>query len=378
MASFQTQSFEEIDPAGDLILNIVEYDYATYNANGGHPPLRTACFKVSRQTLLDVAGNDYWKRLLNGSFQEANSNEVTLKDDSVASMELWLRVFHGTLVEDSYLIPVEQIWHAIELSRKYLFHLEKLNAWFETYWTKLDKKSLETDDLRALLFPCQALEHAGAFAYVTKRLANEVAIHIEELNPTRFRHLRCEGRVIQQLNAVRGSMRGKIIAGLFEPLNDFCRLKCDVHEKCIAAYLEGVKRTEIWPLQHQHHKSNKDVTDSIGFLHWKCSIPKGACYLCQNQLSGANIRKTRSDLMSYWEGLCLDCMDISQPKTGDSDTDYWLHNRLRIWGSRCRLSHTRNTWYFSFMGRPEVMTKFQQEQQARKKAERYHSDQDTE
>ncbi|TVY51785.1 hypothetical protein LCER1_G006409 [Lachnellula cervina] len=374
MATFQTQSLEEIDPAGDLTLNIVEYDYSTYNANGEYPPLRTASFKVSRQTLLQVAGNDYWKRLLAGGFQEAGSNAITLKDDSIASMELWLRVLHGNLVEDSYLIPVEQIWHAIELSRKYLFHLEKLNAWFKTYWTKVDKQGLETDDLRMLLYPCQALEHAKAFAYVTKRLANEVATHIEELNPTRFRHLHCEGRVIQQLNAVRGSMRGKIIAGLFEPLNNFCPLKCDVHEKSIAAYLEGVKRTEIWPLQHQHHKSNKDVTDSAGFLNWKCSTPTGACYTCQKQLGGAHIRKTRVDLMNYWEGLCLDCMDISQPKTGDSDTDYWLHNGLKEWSKGCNLSHGRNTWYFSFMGRPEIMTKFQEEQLARRKGGRYDSD----
>lgn len=105
----QTQSLEEIDPAGDLTLNIVEYDYSTYNANGEYPPLRTASFKVSRQTLLQVAGNDYWKRLLAGGFQEAGSNAITLKDDSIASMELWLRVLHGNLVEDSYLIPVEQI-----------------------------------------------------------------------------------------------------------------------------------------------------------------------------------------------------------------------------------------------------------------------------
>lgn len=181
-------------------------------------------------------------------------------------------------------------------------------------------------------------------------------------------------RVTEQLNAVRGSMRGKIIAGLFEPLNNFCPLKCDVHEKSIAAYLEGVKRTEIWPLQHQHHKSNKDVTDSAGFLNWKCSTPTGACYTCQKQLGGAHIRKTRVDLMNYWEGLCLDCMDISQPKTGDSDTDYWLHNGLKEWSKGCNLSHGRNTWYFSFMGRPEIMTKFQEEQLARRKGGRYDSD----
>jgi len=169
-------------------------------------------------------------------------------------------------------------------------------------------------------------------------------------------------------------MRSKIIAGLFEPLNIFCPRKCEVHEKCIAAYIEGVKRTDIWPLQHHHQKSNKDVIDSAGFIQWRCSTPTGACYSCQHKLSGAHVRKTREDSLKYWEGLCLDCMNISRPKTGDRDTDYWQHNRLRQWSSGCRLSHGRNTWYFSFMGRPEIMTKFQQEQQARRNAGQYDSD----
>jgi len=160
--------------------------------------LRTGSFKVSRQTLLDAAGNDYWKRLLCGGFTEANSSDITIKDDTVASMELWLRVFHGNLVEDSYLIPIKEIWHAIELSRKYLFHLEKLNSWFKAYWSQMDQQALEIDDLKELLYPSQALDHAAAFAYVTKRLSHEAALHIEERNPTQFHHLHCEGRVIRK------------------------------------------------------------------------------------------------------------------------------------------------------------------------------------
>lgn len=61
-------------------------------------------------------------------------------------------------------------------------------------------------------------------------------------------------------------------------------------------------------------------------------------------------------------------MDISNPRTGDLDTDYWKHNRLKKWSDKCRIFHQRNTWYFSFMGRPEIMTSFNREQQERKKA----------
>ena len=160
--------------------------------------LRTGSFKVSRQTLLAAAGNEYWRTLLTGPFKEAQSDEITLEDDTVASMELWLRVFHKKVVEDSYLIPIEEVWNAIQVSRKYLFHLEKLNNWFEGYARRLDKKNLEYSELRQLLYPCQAFDLASTFAYVTKRLVHEGVGHIEELNPTPYRHLRCEARVIRE------------------------------------------------------------------------------------------------------------------------------------------------------------------------------------
>ena len=54
-------------------------------------------------------------------------------------------------------------------------------------------------------------------------------------------------------------MRGKIVAGLFDPLNEFCRAHCPGREASIAAYLEGVKRTAIWPIENQHRKANKDI-----------------------------------------------------------------------------------------------------------------------
>jgi hypothetical protein len=354
--------------------------------------LRTGAFKVSGKKLLSAAGNDYWRKLLTGPFKEGKSDEITLEDDTVASMELWLQVFHKKVVEDSYLIPIEEVWNAIQVSRKYLFHLEKLNNWFKGYVRRLDKKNFEYSELRQLLYPYQAFDHANAFAYVTKRLVHEGVGHIEELNPTRYGHLRCGGRVIrelprtsrnqghflltgdnvEQLNAAKDSLIGKIVAGLFEPLDTFCVNKCEPYEKCIAAYLEGVKRTGIWPL---HKKSNKDVIDSPGVLNWQSLQPARACSSCRMKLAGGHIN-TRDDILEYWDGLCLDCMDVSRPKTGDRDKDYWLHNNMEEWDTGCRLDHDRNTWYFSFMGRPELIDKFKQEQQARKRARQYRDDSD--
>jgi hypothetical protein len=186
-------------------------------------------------------------------------------------------------------------------------------------------------------------------------------------------------------------MRKEILRAVFEPLEPgkFCSTKCAVWEKSVVSYLDGLQETGIWPIHGLHKKSNMDIVDGNGFVNWKCSIPTGACSSCKLQLEGHHIKKTCKDIHNYWQGLCLDCMDISAPKTGDLDGDYCkcskrdtflflailapansllgLHNSIKRWDKDCRISHQRNTWYFSFMGRQEIMTSFQKAQQERKR-----------
>lgn len=244
-----------------------------------------------------------------------------------------------------------------------------------------------------LLYPCQELEHKAGFAFVTKRAAHIGIGHFEELNPTRHRHLHLANRVIrkytawiiicyswesktltihiEQINAVRGSMRKEILKRVFGPLLKFCSTTCDVNEKCLKAYVDAICDTNIWPLEKLTQKSNKDILDSRGFIMWSPEMPKGACYACRSRLDTEHILQTRDKVMQYWDGLCLDCMSGSKTKMGTRDGDYWNHNNLAIlletWDRNCGISHGRNTWYFSFMGRKEVMDFFQREQAARKK-----------
>jgi hypothetical protein len=165
-------------------------------------------------------------------------------------------------------------------------------------------------------------------------------------------------------------MRKEIIKGLFGPLDNFCTTSCSVKEKSLWAYIEGVKLTGIWPLDSMHTRSNESIIESPGFLNWKCDIPQGACVSCTSKLHGGHISDIRDKILTYWHGLCLDCMNVSKPKTGDIDIDYWLHNSREEWSRGCRLKHSRNTWYFSFMGRPSIMSSFLREEQDRKKAAR--------
>jgi hypothetical protein len=191
----QDVGYYEIDPAGDLTIKVFEYDFHTTDGQGSHPCAKTALMKVSREILM--SNSIHFKTMLGGIFKEGSSNFVELHEDTIYSLELWFRVLHGNLVDDSYLVDREQIYEAMWLARKYFFHLEKLNGWFAIYWSRLDKKNLEMDDLKELLYPTHAFDHPMAFAYVTLTMAHTGTGHIEEQNPSRHRGLHVEGRVIR-------------------------------------------------------------------------------------------------------------------------------------------------------------------------------------
>ena len=89
------------------------------------------------------------------------------------------------------------------------------------------------------------------------------------------------------------------------------------------------------------------------------NAPQSACDVCRADYK-ENVASARERVESYFDGLCLDCMDKSKPKSGDTDEDYWEHNELSesdiIEG--CRFAHKQPTWYFSFMGRKEDRERF--------------------
>jgi len=120
--------------------------------------------------------------------------------------------------------------------------------------------------------------------------------------------------------------------------------------------MSGLSKTGIWPMDTQHQRSIREILDSPGFVEFECKIPPGTCASCSSNCQPAKIQAVRSKILSDFDGLCLDCMDLSLPKIdGDVDRDYWEHDKNRIWDVDCRISHSQPTWYFSFMGRRAEM-----------------------
>ena len=94
---------------------------------------------------------------------------------------------------------------------------------------------------------------------------------------------------------------------------------------------------------------------------------KTPCSECQLNYR-TRVELAQSNTENYFDGLCLDCMDRSNTKTGNADKDYWEHHKLKVgkWDRGCRVKHQQPTWYFSFMGRREDMDAFRKEQKARR------------
>jgi hypothetical protein len=93
-----------------------------------------------------------------------------------------------------------EIWNAIQFSRDWDIHLEKLEGLFEGFWDRLDKDHLKMREMRQLIYPCQAFEHREAFAYISKKIAHEGVGHFEEINPSRHIELHLNKQVIRKLS----------------------------------------------------------------------------------------------------------------------------------------------------------------------------------
>lgn len=141
---------------------------------------------------------------------------------------------------------------------------------------------------------------------------------------------------------------------------DFLQISCACRPHALDNLIEGLDDTGIWPLDEEPRSIN---TILAGLATFKYVPPADACAKCSRNI---HFKALIRNIRNYFNGLCLDCMDSSRPRTGAIATDYWLHNDEREWDAGCRIKHGRNTWYFSYMGRPEQMEAHQREMQDRK------------
>ncbi|TGO61733.1 hypothetical protein BCON_0025g00610 [Botryotinia convoluta] len=186
-----------------------------------------------------------------------------------------------------------------------------------------------------------------------------MADHVQEANPSRHRHLHLPSRVMSSLNGARGSLRVKLLKGVFDPIDWFIHQLCSCKEVSSFAYLTGLSKMEIWPIESAGKKSIQDILNS--FDKFVCTIPEKACMRCRAHLNSISINRIRNEIQSNFHGLCLDCMHNSS-EGSDKAFIYYQNNLCKCYDRSCRLSHGQSSWYWSNMGKKEDMQAHQEQE----------------
>ncbi|KAK3718302.1 hypothetical protein LTR37_005115 [Vermiconidia calcicola] len=357
----------------DLIVRVIEHEDIERTEGEGidakivkdFVPNKVHEFKVKRSVLAN--SSEYFQKLLdtNSSFKESQQSRIDLLGDEARSAEIWFKILHGSPSGLTNLdITIKNVWEMLLIAHKYGLDpkLPVAKAWFEAWWIANKKKANGSTfgfgEYRELLFPCHTFEYAPGFAAATKYLAYNTIGHITEQRPNGFHHhhLRLDQGIVQQINAAKGRLKSILHDGLYTPIEKLLESsRCSCKEHTLYAYQKSLTNTEAWPLEKKFSKNSiTALHDKLeGFSH-TALVPK-MCYDCRIDF-GHVVHEAVRNTSSYFDGLCLDCMNTSKPKFGDADEDYWKHSRQGVsWDFNCRIRHGQPSWYFSFMGRKQKM-----------------------
>ena len=109
--------------------------------------------------------------------------------------------------------------------------------------------------------------------------------------------------------------------------------------------------------------------------NFKFEAKSSACGTCRRDYK-VTVSSIENYVRHYFDGLCLDCLDRSKPKLGDTDMDYWRHHKVKEheWVKGCRFRHKQPTWYFSFNGRKEERDRLMKEKKFDSRPGRHESE----
>lgn len=128
--------------------------------------------------------------------------------------------------------------------------------------------------------------------------------------------------------------------------------QCNCKEKTVFQYLKALVETGGYPIDQQGRKSLNQVCKELQTFKKHFVLPEShkSCGMC-GRVWSLVVSNAASNIQSYFDGLCLDCMDHTQPKFLDEHMDYWNHLAPGKWDLKCRVSHGQATWYSSFSKR---------------------------
>jgi hypothetical protein len=186
----------------DLII-ILEKHERIYPRPETGPPTKTvtvAKFKVKRSTLSNLPYSNntrdgYFKCLLTGSFLEARRTTFTIGDDDYAALKVFLSIVHEVPLLD---VSHKVMWPLLMLFNKYNVDLQPLaEKWFAA-WYEARGDKIKDIPAQEMLYPCYKFNHAEGFYKASGHCIYNVAGHITEHNPTKFRNFHLHPRIIRK------------------------------------------------------------------------------------------------------------------------------------------------------------------------------------
>ncbi|KAI1203197.1 hypothetical protein F5X97DRAFT_160741 [Nemania serpens] len=404
------------DAAGDLELLVRERDYDEGVGEDGKAPLRkTATIKVSRAcvqrytSLLDVeaANHGKWE----------GGGRLVIDDESIAAVRVWMGALHRREPRDGWgEIDISDVWWAIHFGNKYLLDRKQgaelgedadeeeeealkpgkdmslLADWFSQFYAEHEKslKGTIVDGKPwefSVLAPAYWFDCPQIFHNVTKYIAYNTVGSIENFKPTGKHDVYMRGvpeRVLFQLSAARASQRTRLEKQLPVVSAPIQRHKDECLDVMIFSHKRSLLNTGIKSLFSLADRKRTltallDDLDDYEFAlvtiqrrhdPWSSAL----CEDCRDGLGEARYQ-LRADVLrasrrvrTNFGGLCLDCMHKFKHGGNDDDDDYFAHDKPGNHDRGCRVRHGQPTWYFSYMGRRELMVQHQaQRAEERKK-----------
>lgn len=117
------------------------------------------------------------------------------------------------------------------------------------------------------------------------------------------------------------------------------------HEKALSLLIAGPQEEN-----KAEKKSVNMLIATIAKLRFDPGPP--ACEKFCRQKFGNLMHAAGADTNFPFQGLCLDCINLSTPTSDNVDLDIWSRDSVppRNGVKKCRLNHIRVTSYFSYMG----------------------------
>lgn len=122
-----------IDPAGDATLRVYHPQRGTtFIGDDGVTSKKgqiLVTFKITKKVLID--NSKHFQTQFSTTWSRDGQTTFDLGEEHAVAFGIWLRVLHNAMNDSNREVAVEKVWHAVQLSKKYLLPVEKLNGWFD-------------------------------------------------------------------------------------------------------------------------------------------------------------------------------------------------------------------------------------------------------